>query len=241
VEVVQLLKVLLRRRLLVAIGAVLAVCVGAYLLYSAREQTSGSASARVLIDAPNSPSANLESEVAVTLPARASLLADLMTTEAARAATARAAGLDRDELAVLGPAALAAPTVPVALAVRASEAAREVREPYVLRIEGDTNAPFATLEVTAPDVAAAAKLVTAARTTLESVVARQDQGQAEISVERAGAVTVVPVVKSSSRVLAVLGAGLLFLLWCVAIIVVSGLLRHRRPPRGSPTLRSVSS
>ena len=240
-EIVHLLQILLRRRLWVAVGAVLAAFVGAFLLHSAREQTTASASARVLIDASNSPTANLGSEVVGTLAPRASLLADLMTTEAARAATARGAGLDPDQLAVLGPSALAGPTVPVALAVRASEAAREVREPYVLSIEAEPTAPIATLQASAPDAAAAAKLVNAGTKTFESLVARQEPGRADIRLERAGTVTVVPVVAKASRAPALLGSALVFLLWCVAIIVFAGLARHRRPPRGSSALRPMSS
>jgi hypothetical protein len=238
-EIVGVLRILLRHRHAVAAGALLAGCLGAFLLYSARPHTTGYAASRVLINAPHAPATDLDSEVAGTLAPRASLVADLMATESARTATALGAGIEPSQVAIFGPAAGAAPTVPVQLAVRATEAARAVREPYVLSVVADSMAPTASLTATGPDANVAARIVNAAVVELQTVVARRDPTRSQIQVERVGSVVAGPVVKRSSRGAAVIAAGFVFILWCGAIVVVAGLVRHRRLT-GSPTLRPVS-
>ena len=238
-ELVGALRVLLHHRRAVAVGALVACCVGMFLLYSSRERTTGYATARVLIDAPNAPATDLRSEVAGTLAPRASLLADLMTTEAARAATARAAGLRASQVAIVGPAALAPPTVPVELAARTTEAARDVREPYVLSVSSDVTAPIATLQATGPDVAGTARLVDAGTEVLQTVIARREPTRAQIHVERLGTVAAGPVTERPSRAMGVIAAGLLFILWCGAVVVLAGLARHRRSA-GSPAVKPAS-
>ena len=237
-ELVRGVRVLLLHRRAVAIGALVSCCLTAFLLYSSREQTTGYASARVVINAPNAPATDIKSDVAGTLAPRASLLADLMTTEAARAATARAADLRTSELAIVGPAALAPPTVPVQLAVRATEASRDVREPYVLSVGSDAAAPIATLQATGPNAAGTAKVVAAATAVLETVVARRDS-RSQIHVERVGPVVAGPVVKRSSRAMALIAGALLFAVWCGAVVVAAGFATRRRTA-GSPTLRPAS-
>ena len=127
-ELVAILRVLLRHRVLVVLGALLAVAAGAALMLQGKTST-GVVTVRVQVRAPESRTVNLESDVARTLAARASLLADLLATESVRSATERDAGVPPGELAISTPAMGAFPTVPVPIAVRARQAAARAASP----------------------------------------------------------------------------------------------------------------
>ena len=110
-------------------------------------KTATTAQMRLLLDAPEQPpAADLDSGVAETLGLRAGLMADLLATDSIRAEIARGSGIAPAELAMLPPAS-AAPSLPVTLAVAATEAARATTEPYALAIAADHTIPIVSFPV----------------------------------------------------------------------------------------------
>ena len=104
-EIVGFLRILARHRIAVTLGVVLAVVAGAatYML-SSKGHLRATAWGSVILAEPHTTPSALESKASGSLPDRATLLADLMTTESARVAIAKAAGLPAPDLAVRGPA-----------------------------------------------------------------------------------------------------------------------------------------
>ena len=103
-EAVTILRELWRRRLLVAAVAFAAVLVGFLLSYRVglppepRQYKVGVATARVLVDTPQSQVIKVDPKGSDTLGLRASVLANLMVEGEARAAIARRAGLKPRQL-----------------------------------------------------------------------------------------------------------------------------------------------
>lgn len=247
-ECVSILRVLVRRRLLVALGAVAAALLTAALYMQApflparltggTETTSHAASTRLLLDARSEPTLDLNSAVAETLGLRAGLLADLLTTDTARAEVAKGIGIGADQLAIIGPA-MGPPTLPVPLAVRASDASRTAKEPYVLTLATDLRIPIITLRASAPNEPAAVGLAHAARSVLEQIVASRPTRGEGLAVRRLGSIAAATRVHAPQRAIAIAVGLLAFIMWLVAIIVVSGLARqlrsaHRAAGRPAP-------
>jgi hypothetical protein len=227
-EFVGVLRVLQRHRLLVALGVLAAVAAGAGFLLQG-DRTTETAAARLLIRAPASPTVNLDTEAARTLANRVSLLADLMATDGARAVTARGAGVRPDELAVSTPAMTVMPTVAVPIAVGARQAALVTPEPYMLSVESETGVPILVLRATAPDAAAATRLVDAGTRSLQALIARRAPSAASVlEVERLEPLGARTLVSAPRRSVAVLIAAFVFCMWCLGMVIASGVARSRR-------------
>ena len=117
-EVVVILRVLWRFRVLVAVAAVLAVLAGAAMVYKlpsleSRQYDVGIGSASALVDTPSSQTVDLSDETGAsitTLSSRATLLASVMTSSPIKDEIARRVGIDPDTLLTAGAGgALAAP------------------------------------------------------------------------------------------------------------------------------------
>ena len=165
-ELVAFLRVLWRRRILVGVGAILAVAVG-FAVGGSPVPPSGLAKADVIVDTPQSALAAAAPRGFDTFYWRATLLAMLLGTDPARQQIARVTGVPEDQIAVTD-LELTAPTVPAALPVAAVQAATTTAEPYVLTVSTNDVLPVVSIQAAAPDRAGAARLAAAAVSALQT-------------------------------------------------------------------------
>jgi hypothetical protein len=235
-EIVSILWVLRRHRLLVAAGVALTVLVGLVMAYqvsflppslASKQRTSGVATARVIIAARTQPAFDLESEITDTLGTRAALLADLLSNDDVRARIARGAGLKPDEVAVLTPA-WGPPIIDIALPVSATEAASLAHEPYVLSVTSAGNIPIIALRATGPDPVRAAKVANAGIAAIGELIANRSPGRPNIVVERLGPAQARTIVTGPKKAIAIAAAIVLFAVWCTGIVFLSWFTARRR-------------
>ena len=244
-ELVGVFKMLWARRLLVGVGAVVAIAVGmlAIRALSAHSAATWAASSRVLVDTTNSQLASAVPAGVDTLPMRAFVIASLMATEKRRTLIAREAGLQKNKLDVLGPSSRAAPEVLTPLVTKTAPFGAAAPDPYVLSLYADGETPIISIEANAPDAAHAARLASAGVITLNAFLASQQAGERHVFVIRTlGSLrtTVVPS-HAGRRLLAVIGALFIFIVWCAGIIVASGIARALRRPRPLSAPTAVGS
>jgi hypothetical protein len=248
-EIISILRVLRRFRLLVAAGAALSILVALMMAYqvsflppslASKQRTSGVATARVIIAARTQPAFDLKSHITDTLGTRAALLADLLSNEDLRARIARGAGLKPDEVAVLTPV-WGPPTIDIALPVSATEAASLAYEPYVLRVTSAGKIPIIALRAIGPDPVRAAKVANAGIAAIDELIANRSPGRPNIVVEKLGPALTTTVVTGPRRAVAAGAALVVFGLWCTGIVVLAGLARRRRRSPGSAPLYSPSA
>jgi hypothetical protein len=241
-EIVAILRTLRRHRPLVGVGAVAGVLVALLLTFQvslmppklgSRTQTSGAATAQVIIAARTQPAFDLKSQLTDTLGTRAAQLADLLATDTVRARIARIAGLAPGQVAVNTPA-MGPPELPIALAVSATEAAALAPEPYLVTVTTGGQIPIITLKAGGPDAVRAARVADAAATSIGDLIAGKSAGRPDIIVERLGPAVTRTVVTSPSKAVGLVAAIGIFTLWCATIVVVSGLGRRRRSPSSAP-------
>jgi hypothetical protein len=251
-EIVAILRLLRRHRVYVAAGLLAATMLGLVLTYhvslmpprlGSRQQVSGVATARVIIAARNQPAFDLKSQLTETLGTRATLLADLLSTDPVQGRIARTAGLEPGQVAVVTPA-MGPPPLAIALALSATEAAATPREPYLLTVTTQGQIPIISLRAAGPDAVRAARVANAATETIGALIASRSAGRPDIVVERLGPALARTVVQGPRRAIAA-GATLLVLgLWCTGIVIVAGLarrLRQRLPPSPVPAHSSAAS
>src|SRR6266542_1863882 len=127
-EVLPVLRVLLRRRRLIGAGALVAIAV-ALAIGRPAPTSSAVARTRVALDTPASQLVKSAPAGADTLPWRASLLAHLMATEPAKGQIAQSLHVRRDQVAVVD-VALSVPQIEASLPQSAAEAAAITYAPY---------------------------------------------------------------------------------------------------------------
>jgi hypothetical protein len=235
-EIVSILRVLRRHRLLVAAGVALTILVALMMAYqvsfmppslASKQRTSGVATARVIIAARTQPAFDLESEITDTLGTRAALLADLLSNDDVRARIARGAGLKPDEVAVLTPV-WGPPTIDIALPLSATEAAALAYEPYVLSVTSAGKIPIIALRATGPDPVRAAKVANAGIAAIGALIANRSPGRPNIVVERLGPAQARAIVTGPKKAIAIATAIVLFAVWCTGIVFLSWFTARRR-------------
>lgn len=232
-DLIPVLRALARRRLLLAIGIVLAALVGLLLAFhvslspftlTSRRTVSILASASVLVDPPRIVPVDRGSELTSTLPQRAGLLANLLLTDSSRARIAQILGAHPDEVAVFGPAT-ADPYVAVPTAARASEAATATREPYVLTLSAGEKVPIIMLRAAALDRARATALINAAVETLQRVSSEGTEPERAVRLIPLGLPRVTEAADSRYIGVAVAGVVLVLGLWIAALGVLERVAR----------------
>jgi hypothetical protein len=229
-ELMSIVGVLAGRRILVLLGALVAIAVGLAAMDAVPigpavggARTTGMARSRILVDTPHSLVGDLRAR-ADTIGAQAALLSDLLAGGEQVRAIARRAGVAPGSLVVLRPAATM-PTKPSPLAEDASVAAA-TPAPATVTVRTSTALPIVTIEAVAPDRATAARLAGAASAALRSLAAEQAPSPPRaLVVTELEPVRSVAVVSGAGRrvPLALGGALMAFALWCGAIVVLSGL------------------
>jgi len=233
-ESVGILRALWRRRLLVSLGALLALAMAVFAVYrvspaslslQARTASSGYALERVLIDTPTSLAADADAKGADSIANRAALLGALLASDEARATMADKLGLRPSQIAVIG-AADALPQVPTPLATKAIEVAKP-HEPYSVVVDADPSLPILSIYAAAPDARKAEGLADQAIAALHPLAAATLPAAGDVKIERLGRVEAGTKTVSPSKAKALAVGLMVFLIWCIAIIVLDSLLLRR--------------
>lgn len=233
-DTVTILRELWRRRVFVGAIAFAAVFVGLMISYrislppESRKYEVGVASARILVDTPNSQVVEVAPTGSETLGGRANLLANLMTEGEVKAAIARGAGLAPKQLLAVAETAAEPQTVP--LSAKRNPTAPLLTTRLVTNPTGDP-LPIIEIETQAADAPRAARLAVAAvsglRAYLDSKAAVESVPDARrLRVTGLGAPQARMEVRGPKRVVALAGAIFIFLLGCAAIIGLSALVRN---------------
>jgi hypothetical protein len=228
VELVALLRLLSRRPILIAIGAVLAIGMG--VLAAGGETTrTGTASERLVLDTAKSQLIHQAPPGADTLTWRTVLLADLAGSRPLTDRIVHELGIKRSELVVVHPE-LTAPVMPATLATRAAEVAAVIREKYILTVSFDELLPIISLKAEAPDRRSAVRLVEAAVGTLKDTgtparITPRIQG---LVVQSVGPPRSRTIIDKPQPLLGIAVAIALFGLWCSGVALIPRLLRAWR-------------
>lgn len=168
-EILPVLRLIWRRRIVLAAATVAAVAVLVALGGTHPRSSSGAVAwTAVVLDTPKSQLVDVAPPGADTLPWRASLLTHLMATEASTQALARRLGVPAYQVAVFDPE-LSLPLVPTWTARGGATAASLIYAPYVLTVfVKDGSLPMISIEASALDRGRAKRLADAAVGVLES-------------------------------------------------------------------------
>jgi hypothetical protein len=241
-EILPLVRMLWRRRLPLAIGALVALA-AAVAIGSPRAETSAIAWTRVALDTPKSQLVKSAPAGADSLPWRAFLLVHQMGTDEVQRQLAERLRVRPEDVAVVD-SVLATPTIMASMPKRAADAAAVTAAPYVLTVDmKNSSLPLISIEATAPDRVGAAQLATAAVGVLE---ARASTGETRYKspiltgggaarktqaylVQQAATIHTKAVTPSALPATQIGVAFVLFGLWCAGAILLPPLLRRRTP------------
>ena len=233
-ELVGILRVLWDRRIIVALGVVVAVAVG---LLAGRQSGAGGAagssgvgSVRLVLDTADSQLVEAAPKGADTLSMRAGLLANAMATDMGTSVVARDAGVADEQLVVLGPAATRTPAVETPLVRQVAQATSNPNVPYVVKVSADDVTPIIAIDAYAPDASEVARLTRAAVAGLRSLLVEEDGTKSRgFVLEPIAPLRTEEVPTGAHGPLPMLGAALAtFLFWCVCIVLAVGTARGMR-------------
>ena len=241
-DVVFILRELWRRRVLVALVAVVAVLLGGLVAYSpglppeTRQDQVGVATARALVDTQSSQVVDLGASEPgtdpVSLPARAALLANLLTTSPLREQIAERAGVDPERLVTVADTPTDAPQRKTPVTTGADV---EPGDPdgNTITFHTDDELAIITANVQAPTAEGAAALAASSIAVLERHLAAvgDDTGvpsSRRLVVDQLGAPGAATETVGPSRVIAFGVTLILFGMGCGIIVLVSALARGWR-------------
>jgi hypothetical protein len=238
VEILTVLRLLVRRRRLVALGLLVAVAAGAVATgklgigpIDTQARRTWVATSEVQIDTPRPLSVDAHASAA-TIQTQTILLADYLTSDASRDAIARKAAVDGAELTVSTPS-IDSPLRQSPLVVRASLEAAISRTPYTVISIPAQLTPIMAVTAMGPDRETTVALSDAAVSALDAAAGASDDAGRGLETEALGPIRVDAFTSSRSGL--VLGVALtvfLFASWCGAIVIGTGLVRAWR--RSSP-------
>jgi len=244
-ELIAAARILRRQWILVAVGLAAAILLAVTMLRAAHSRELAEASQGVLLSTPDATVLNLTSDIADTMPDRATLLADLMMGDSARAQVARAADVAPAELAIRGPAmgiTQVATALPVAAEALSAPVAAYAVDVATQDPTAGSGVPLISVTVTGANPVLAARIASATAT----VMKRLTQGKARspgVIAHLLGSPSVQTVSAPTAKrrtILPVAASILLFCLWCSAIVVASGIRRGMRRRRWTRSVRAGS-
>jgi hypothetical protein len=226
--------ILWERRIVVAIGVIVAVAAG--LLAdraggaSSGAATPGTGTVRVVLDTGDSQLVKAAPRGADTLPMRATLLADRLASAAGKTLVAKGSGVRPSDLVVVIPAATKDPTSETPLVKRITKVTAAVYAPYVLEVRVDDVTPIISIKAHGPDDAHIRRLTEAAVASLRSLLVADDGSDSKgFVLDTVAPVRVERTPIGSNAVVLMLGAALaVFFLWCLAVVVVVAAWRRWR-------------
>jgi hypothetical protein len=223
-EIVSIVRVLLARRVAVAVGVVLAVAL-VVMKGPSEKASAGVVTARVALFTPRSQIVDAHADTTDTLSWRAVIVADQLVSSSVQRRIARQMGVGTQELAIVD-TSLAEPMVPASLPRAASEAATAVARPYLVSVYADGIQPIITLSVLAPDSPRALRLTqTAIEALRRSAPTKGGKGVSRFSVD-----SVTPARAKSVTVgggwMASVGMGVALLIFWTIGVAVSPAIGH---------------
>ena len=225
-ELVAILHVLWRRRLLAAAG-VAAIALAVLALVPATPRPPAAvAQASVLLDQRESLVVDPNPAGSDTLGIRATLIGDLMEGDPIAAEIARAARIPVGGLLITGPAQ-GLPAVGTPLAVATAAAARPAR-PYTLDVAVDAGLPIVRLGARAPDPATATRIVQAAGASLARLTATNGSPRHGLVARSLGPPQVGTIPRGTGRLKSALAFVFLSGLWCLGVVAVASASAARR-------------
>ena len=244
-EVIAILRVLRRHRIAFLLGIILTCVVGfAAAKSSGKVAHVGEARGGLVLISPGATASDLDSRIADTIPERTTLLADLMTTQEARAGIARVAKLPQSDFVVRAPA-MGPPQIPIPLPVAAAASGMQVA-PYValLTTQDPTTGngvPIIGVTVSGPDPHVSARVAAGVIAQMQRLVRQQTARSAAVVVQAQplGTIQTSVVAVSSGKSMAAIAALMIFVLWSSAIVVIDGLAARARRHRHLATLRRM--
>jgi capsular polysaccharide biosynthesis protein len=232
-ELAEIFKILRTRKLATLGIVVLAVAAAVAVRLSVSSVPTGAATVQILVDSPDSALATLNQET-VGLTTRASVFAQVMTSEAVLQHIARSAGIRADQITAEGPYSGAGQALDVVTPspARGNQLIAE-KTPYKLTFVAQTNEPVVTASVQAPTTAAAARVAGSIYPGIQHYVTtlqRQSGTPLEhrVTIRQLGPPQAGPV-NSSSRSTFMIAAFLgVLILGLLALIGIEGLRRGSR-------------
>lgn len=242
---VALLRELWRHKEMVAVGALLAIATAILMSFrialpgslESRERTVGIASTSALVDTPSSQVVDLGGKDAAdgaALPARAQLLANLLTASPLKDEIAKKAGIDPAHLiasaAEPGAGAVAKGKAPLASGAKVSAGDPQAS---TLTLRTDVTLPIISVDTQSPDAETATKLANATVAVLQAdlqSIAGSDgvPFTRRLVVKQLGPARAGVITQGPSRLLAIVAALMVFALVCAASLGVSALAREWR-------------
>ena len=241
-----ILQVLWRRRLVLAVGLLLALAVAVHGLYQVtasppglrgRAVSSGYALQHVLVDTPTSLVADARAWGADSIAIKAAILASLATSEVARDEIAGAIERRPDEVAVVSQSAMA-PQTATPLSEQAVEVTRP-KAPYIVTLGESPTLPVLSIWAVAPDAGAAAELAAAATAALAPAVRRDLVAGGGVKIEPQGSVQTGTRSIAPKPAGALLKALVLLIAWCTAVFIFDATVRRRQGQAGPSSLTAL--
>ncbi len=227
------------QRIGVGLGALVAVAATLFAMFVIPRSSgppAANAVAQVLLDTTQSQLVTATSSGVVTLPTRATLVADLMASDQLRTVAAREAHIPSSELDILAPSSMATPAVLTPLVAKVEPLASAATTPYIVRLLTDQQTatsptPVISIETQAPDKPGATTLANATIAALRSVFAPPRPGaNTEFVVRTITPPRTVVIPHRSRRVVyAVVGGLVIFVCWYGATLLGAVAGKRRRP------------
>jgi hypothetical protein len=229
-ELVAVLRLLWRRRIVVVAGFVASLAIGVTLGKSPTPP-SGIAQTRVVVDTQSSQLLTGNPMGADSLPWRATLLGMLMPTDASRRRIAAEMHIPLSQLAVTD-LELTLASVPASLPAAALKASSATTEPYVVDVHTDGVVPIISIDTTAPDRAGAARLAQAAVHAVEFGAPAQTTAELQgLRVEQVSPVEAKQLPGGPGRMKMAMLAVVVFCMWLAFVVFGPGARRHRSPQK----------
>jgi hypothetical protein len=229
-ELAVVVRLLWRRRLACAVGAVFAIAV-ALVLGASPSPALGTAKTRVIVDTPQSQLVTDAPHGVDTLYWRATLLGMLLGTDRARQQMAAEMHVPASQIATLD-VELGTPSVPASLPNAAVQAAGVTTQPYVVQVQTDDVLPVVSIDTAAPNRAAAARLATAAVHALQTGSSPRDTNMDQgLSIRQVSLVQAKAIPGGSGHAKMAAIAVILFCVWCLALALAPARRQKRIAPR----------
>jgi hypothetical protein len=239
-EFVLVLRELSRRRLVLALGVLLAAVAALFSVYRiegsklrARSLQYSSATTQVLVDTPSSVLGNL-SQSFEPLSARATVYANFMTSPAVLALIGQQAGIHGDQIYAAGPIDELQPrAVQEPTALKRNVEITGETNPYRLNFNSTPNLPTINVFSQAPTTAQAVALANGAVAGLKQYVTSLENANhipsaSRVTIRQLGPANGHVVNSGISKTLMAIVFVAVFLLWCILVLAATRFLRHWR-------------
>jgi capsular polysaccharide biosynthesis protein len=237
-ELAEILRILWSRKLATALIVGLAIVAGVLARLSVSSVPSGAATVQILVDSPDSALANLSTET-VPLTTRASVFAQVMTSQAVLEPIAATAGIPASAITAQGPYSGAGQALNgvTPSPARGNQLTAE-KTKYKLTFVAQANEPVVTASVQGPNPAAAARVAASIYPGVQKYVATLQQQSGtpaahRVTIRQLGPPQAAPVNSSSRTTFMAAGFLGVLIVGLLALLIVEGL---RKRADGEDTL-----